>query len=101
MPGHFELAPAQVAPRYAKQFSTDANGQWSGQVPAGMLYTVQPMTTGEFNNSCSLAGTTCTVAFRKFKTSGLGITLGTLLTVSAFEDASGIVVFNLTGETIT
>lgn len=101
MPGNFEMAPALAAPRYAKQFSTDGNGQWSGTVPAGMLYKVQPMTTGEFNNSCSLSGTTCTVAFRKFKTSGLGITLGTLLTVSAFEDVPGVVVFNLTGETTT
>lgn len=91
----------QLPARYAKQFTTDANGAWSGTVPVGMLYKVQPMTAGEFNSSCSLAGTTCSVTFRKFKTSGLGITLGTLLTVSAFEDNSGAVTFNLTGEMAT
>ena len=82
---------------YCKQLSTDANGTWSGTVMAGIRYWVQPMTVGEFTNSLTVSGSTATVQFRKFKTGGLGITLGTLLTVTAFEDTRGVVTFNLVG----
>lgn len=62
---------------------------------AGLRYWVQPMTAGEFANSMTITGNNATVTFRKFKTDGLGITLGTLLTVSVFEASSGSVDFNL------
>lgn len=76
-------------------FTTDATGTWSGSVIDGLRYWVQPMTAGEFANSMTIAGGTGTVKFRKFKADGLGITLGTLLTVSAFEVSPGPVSFNL------
>lgn len=90
-----------LSPRYAKSFTTSASGVWSGSVPTGMLWRVQPMTAGEFNNSISVSGTTCTVTFRKFRTGGLGLNIGTLLSVSIFEDSPGAVVFNLFGEPAT
>lgn len=83
--------------KHTSSKATDANGAWSGSVIAGLRYWVQPMTAGEFANSMSLSGSTLTVNFRKFKASGLGITLGTLLSVQAFEDTSGVVNFNLFG----
>ena len=76
-------------------FTTDNTGTWSGQVLSGLRYWVQPMTAGEFANSMTITGGTGTVKFRKFKPDGLGITLGTLLTVSAFETSPGPVEFNL------
>lgn len=76
-------------------YTTNASGTWTGTVLSGLRYWVQPMTAGEFANSMTIAGSTGTVTFRKFKASGLGITLGTLLTVSAFEDSPGSVDFNL------
>lgn len=76
-------------------YTTNSSGTWTGPVMAGLRYWVQPMTAGEFANSMTLVGSTATVTFRKFKASGLGITLGTLLSVSVFEDNSGAVDFNL------
>lgn len=76
-------------------YTTNSNGTWTGTVMAGLRYWVQPMTAGEFANSMVIAGNSATVTFRKFKPSGLGITLGTLLSVSVFEDNSGPVEFNL------
>ncbi len=76
-------------------YTSNASGVWSGTVMAGLKYWVQPMTAGEFANQIGLSGNTLTVTFKKFKASGLGITLGTLLTVSAFEDTPGPVDFNL------
>lgn len=76
-------------------YTTNATGTWTGTVMAGLRYWVQPMTAGEFANSMAIVGSTATVTFRKFKSGGLGITLGTLLSVSVFEDTSGAVDFNL------
>lgn len=82
--------------QYAKNVNTDSNGSWSGALPVtGLAVQVQNRTAGEFANSVSVVGTTATVTFRKFKSAGLGITLGTLLTVSAFEDVSGVVNFDI------
>lgn len=83
--------------KHVSNRTTDANGLWSGAVKSGLRYWVQPTTTGEFANTMSVSGATASIAFRKFKTGGLGITLGTLLSVQAFEDTSGIVNFNLFG----
>lgn len=81
---------------YARTLSTDVNGSYVGTLPqAGLIVTVQPVTVGEFTNAVALVGTGVTVNFRKFKSAGLGITLGTLLTVSAFEESSGTVQFHL------
>lgn len=76
-------------------FQTNASGTWTGTMMSGLRYWVQPMTAGEFANSVSLSGSNVTVQFKKFKAGGLGITLGTLLTVTAFEDTPGAVDFNL------
>lgn len=38
-----------------------------------------------------------TVTFRKFKTDGLGATIGTLLTVSIFEASPGVVTYDVLG----
>lgn len=83
--------------KHCSSRTTDGTGVWTGTVVSGLKYWVQPYTAGEFANSISLSGSTLTVTFRKFKASGLGITLGTLLSVSAFEDVSGAVDFNLIG----
>lgn len=76
-------------------YTSNSSGTWTGTVIAGLRYWVQPMTAGEFANSLTLNGSTLTVNFRKFKTDGLGITLGTLLTVSLFEPSPGAVDFSL------
>lgn len=76
-------------------YTTNSSGIWSGPLVASLRYWVQPMTAGEFANSLTLSGGNGTVTFRKFKTDGLGITLGTLLTVSLFEASSGVVEFSL------
>lgn len=82
--------------QYAKNLTTDANGLWSGTLPStGLRVAVQSRTPGEFANQVTITGTAISVQFRKFKTAGLGITLGTLLTVSAFEDNSGVVNFDI------
>jgi len=83
--------------KHAAQKTTDINGLWSGTVLPGLRYWVQPMTAGEFANSLTISGSTATVQFKKFKAGGLGITLGTLLSVQAFEDVSGTVTFNIVG----
>lgn len=83
--------------KHASQRTTDGNGLWSGTVLPNLRYWVQPMTAGEFANSLTIVGSTATVQFKKFKTGGLGITLGTLLSVQAFEDVSGAVTFNIVG----
>jgi hypothetical protein len=82
--------------KYAANISTDANGAWAGVLPeANLAVTIQNRTAGEFANSVSVTGTSITVGFKKFKSTGLGITLGTLLSVSAFEDVSGVVNFDI------
>lgn len=83
--------------KHASQRTTDGAGAWTGTVLSGLRYWVQPMTAGEFANSLTVTGTSATVTFKKFKAGGLGITLGTLLSVQAFEDVTGTVVFNLIG----
>lgn len=83
--------------RYVQQITTASDGTWTAQVIAGLRYWVQPMTAGEFANSMQLNGATASGSFKKFKSGGLGITLGTLLTVTAFEDSPGPVTFNLIG----
>ncbi len=88
-------APKASPVRFVGTFTTDASGAWSQAMMAGVRYLVQPMTAGEFANSVALSGSTLSVQFRKFKSGGLGITLGTLLTVTAFEDSPGVVNFNL------
>lgn len=95
MSGGFCSSPSPV--KHASNRTTDGAGLWTGTVLAGLRYMIQPMTAGEFTNSLSLSGTTATVQFRKFKSGGLGITLGTLLDVQAFEATSGVVNFNLIG----
>lgn len=80
----------------AWNYTTNSSGVWSGTIPADTtVLTVTPRTAGEFLSAVSLNGTTLTITFRKFKTAGLGITLGTLLTVSIFEDSPGTVNFDL------
>lgn len=89
--------PASSPVKHAAQRTTDGAGLWSGTVIPGLRYWVQPMTAGEFTNSLVVTGSTATVQFKKFKAGGLGITLGTLLSVQAFEDVSGAVTFNIVG----
>ena len=76
-------------------YTTNSSGSWTGQVMSGLRYWVQPMTAGEFANSLTMAGSDLTVTFKKFRTGGLGLNLGTLLSVSIFETSSGAVDFNL------
>lgn len=95
MSGGFVFSASPV--KHASQRTTDSTGLWTGTVLPGLRYWVQPMTAGEFTNSLSITGSTATIQFKKFKAGGLGITLGTLLSVQAFEDVSGAVVFNLVG----
>lgn len=83
--------------KYVQQITTAADGTWSANVIAGLRYWIQPISVGEFANSMQLTGSVATGTFKKFKTGGLGITLGTLLTVEAFEASSGPVTFNLIG----
>lgn len=81
----------------AWNYNTNSSGVWTGSIPSGAsVIFVTPRTPGEFNNSISITGETCTVTFRKFKSAGLGITLGTLLSVSVFETTPGVVNFDLT-----
>lgn len=88
--------PTAVRPvKLVGTFTSTASGVWSGPVTAGLRYWVQPMTAGEFANSLALAGSTLTVTFKKFRAGGLGLNLGTLLSVSIFEDSAGSVSFNL------
>lgn len=85
-------------PPYVANLNTDANGLLSWTIPnTSWRYHIQPMSAGEFTNNLTLVGTTMTVQFKKFKAGGLGITLGTLLSVTAFEDTSGVVNFNVIG----
>jgi hypothetical protein len=92
------FVPPEVKPvKLVGTYTSNASGVWSGTINPALRYWVQPMTAGEFANSLAIAGNQLTVSFRKFKAGGLGITLGTLLTVTAFEDTPGQVSFNLFG----
>jgi len=95
MSGGSIFSPSPV--KHASQKTTDSSGFWTGTVIPGLRYWVQPMTAGEFANALTVTGSTATVQFKKFKSGGLGITLGTLLSVEAFEPTPGTVVFNLVG----
>lgn len=82
---------------WATNQNTDINGNWSGTVPfTGLIYSVLPRSVGDYVNNVSIAGSTITVNFKKLK-GPLGITLGTLLSVTIFEDSPGIVNFDLIG----
>lgn len=84
--------------KYADNHTTNASGLLAVTLPRpDLILTVQPRTAGEFANSISMAGNVATIQFRKFKPSGLGITLDTLLTVSSFEESSGVVNFDIVG----
>lgn len=92
----FWYAPDPVM--FSKNLTTDASGLLSFTIPrADLVLNIQPRTAGEFENSLTQVGLSVTVQFRKFKTAGLGITIPTLLTVSAFEDSPGVVNFDVTG----
>lgn len=86
--------------RYSKNLTTDASGVATFVLPeTGLTVDIQPRTAGEYAHSIVVAGDgkTTTVTFRKFKPAGLGITLGTLLTTSIFEDSPGTVNFDVVG----
>lgn len=79
-------------------YTTNSSGVLAVTVPAAALrFQINPTTAGEFLSQRSRAGNILTITFRKFKTGGLGITLGTLLSVSVFEDSPGVVNFDLLG----
>lgn len=83
--------------RMVGQFVSAADGSFSiANLIAGIRYWVQPIGAGAFfNDSLSLSGTTLNGSFKQANTGGLGITLGTLLTVQAFNTPSAPVTFNV------
>lgn len=83
--------------RMIGQYTSNSDGTFSvSNLMAGIRYWVQPMGAGAFfNDMLSLSGTTVTGSFKQANTGGLGITLGTLLTVQAFATPTAPVVFNL------
>lgn len=83
--------------RMVGQFATAADGTFSlTNLIAGLRYWVQPIGAGAFfNDTLSLSGTTLSGSFKQANTGGLGITLGTLLTVQAFSAPTAPVTYNL------
>ncbi len=89
------LTPPGGPIKYVGTFTTNSAGAFSQALMSGVRYIVQPMTAGEFANSLSVAGNVVSIQFKKFRAGGLGLNLGTLLSVSIFEDMPGAVTFNL------
>lgn len=85
--------------KYAKTgLLTNSSGVLAVTMPqAGLALSVLPRTTGEFAYNVAWSGLVATFTFRKFKSGGLGITLGTLLSVEAFEPSPGVVTFDIIG----
>lgn len=83
--------------RMVGQYTSNSDGTFSiPNLMAGIRYWVQPVGLGAFiNDNLAVTGTTVSGSFKQANTGGLGITLGTLLTVQAFNAPSSPVVFNL------
>lgn len=83
--------------RMVGQYTSNSDGTFSiANLMAGLRYWVQPVGAGAFiNDTFSVTGNTVSGSFKQANTGGLGITLGTLLTVQAFNAPSAPIVFNL------
>lgn len=83
--------------RMIGQYVSNADGTFAiPNMVAGLRYWVQPVGSGAFlQDTLGLSGTTLNGSFKQANTGGLGITLGTLLTVQAFNAPAGPVTFNL------
>ena len=83
--------------RMVGQYTSNADGTFSiSNLMAGLRYWVQPVGSGAFlNDTFAVSGNTVSGSFKQANTGGLGITLGTLLTVQAFNTPATPVVFNL------
>ena len=89
---------APVKPvKFVGAYTSNADGTFSiANMMAGLRYWVQPIGAGAFiNDTFSVSGSTVSGSFKQANTGGLGITLGTLLTVQAFNAPSAPVTFNL------
>lgn len=96
MPLEWMNAIQNGLPKYSANLSTDAAGSRVVNLPeTGLIVSVTPRTTGEYTNSVNVTGAVATITFKKFK-GALGLTLGTLLTATVFEDSPGVVNFDIT-----
>lgn len=82
----------------AENVNTNSSGVYTRTVPeAGLVYQVLPRTDGDYSVRAVVSGSTLTVTCRRFKSGGLGLTVGTLLSGSIFEDTNGIVNIDVYG----
>lgn len=82
--------------KFARTLTTNAQGIWSGKVPAtATVLKVSPRTDAVLQESISQSGDTVTVRFRRLNTGGLNLTIGTLLTATILAQSVGVVTFDL------
>ena len=85
-------APGEIM--MAQNMNTDANGSIALVLPqAGLLCDVSINTPGQYSVERVTNGNNLTINVKKVK-AALGLTLGTLLTASVFEDVTGVVNFD-------
>jgi len=96
MSGGVVQAPVKPV-KFVGAYTSNADGTFSiPNLMSGLRYWVQPVGAGAFiNDTFSMSGTTLAGSFKQANTGGLGITLGTLLTVQAFNTPASPVTFNV------